>query len=64
MSDVSRQIEHERIVTLFGLAKGNAVSMIFGAFLVAYVLGEGGAQRSALVVWLILFNLASLLILG
>ena len=59
---MQRRTEHERIVMLFGLAKGNALSMIFGAFLVAFVLGEGGAKTSSLVVWLILFNVASLLI--
>jgi len=60
---MQRRIEHERIVMLFGLAKGNGLAMIFGAFLVAFVLGEGGAKRSSLVVWLVLFNMASLLIL-
>lgn len=60
---MQRRTEHERIVMLFGLAKGNALSMIFGAFLVAFVLGEGGAKTSSLVVWLVLFNIASLLIL-
>jgi diguanylate cyclase (GGDEF)-like protein len=61
---MQHRIEHERIVMLFGLAKGNALSMVFGAFLVAYVLRGGGAQTPALVVWLVLFNLVSLLILG
>lgn len=61
---MQRAIEHERIVMLFGLAKGNAVSMVFGAFLVAFVLREGGAHTPSLVYWLVLFNLASLLILG
>lgn len=60
---MQREIEHERIVMLFGLAKGNAISMVFGAFLVAFVLAEGGAPVPALVVWLVLFNLVSMLIL-
>jgi hypothetical protein len=60
---MQREIEHERILMLFGLAKGNAVAMVFGAFLVAFVLAEGGAPVTAVVVWLVLFNLVSMLIL-
>jgi diguanylate cyclase (GGDEF)-like protein len=44
------------------LAKGNALAMAIGAVLVAYVMGEGGAQRSALTVWLGLFVVTSMLI--